>query len=138
MWVIDTDVVVAAIRSRTGASAEVVRRVLRGDVCIALSVAIVLEYESVATRAEHVAASGLSAEEILTVIDALTAVSVAVEPHFRWRPQLRDPDDEMILEAAVNARASTIVTFNRKDFGTASAKFGVEIMLPSQALESLK
>lgn len=138
IWVIDTDVVVAAIRSRTGASAEVVRLALQGDVRIALSVAIMLEYESVTTRTEHVVASALSVEEILNVIDALAAVSVTVEPHFRWRPQLHDPGDEMILEAAVNAGASTIITFNRKDFGKAAAKFGIEIMLPSQALESLK
>jgi PIN domain len=49
-----------------------------------------------------------------------------VETHFMWRPQLRDPADELVLEAAVNGQAGAIVTFNRRDFGTAPARFGAE------------
>jgi putative PIN family toxin of toxin-antitoxin system len=134
MIVIDTDVIVAAIRSRTGGSAELVRRVLRREVKIALSVAMVLEYEAVGTRAEHLAAGQHSAGDVLTLIDALVSLSGPVEGHFRWRPQLRDPNDEMILEAAVNARAEAIVTFNKRDFEPASAKFGVDLLSPREAL----
>jgi putative PIN family toxin of toxin-antitoxin system len=131
--VLDTDVLIAALRSRTGASAELVRRVLRGHVEIAATVAIILEYEAVATRVEHVEASGLTVGEGVNVIDALAARAKPVELSFRWRPQLRDPDDEMLLEAAVNAGAA-VVTFNRRDFLPAALMFGVELLLPVEAL----
>ena len=138
LWVLDTDVIVAAVRSQTGASAEIVRSVLRGEVEIALSVAMVLEYEAVATRPDHIAASGFGRGEILDVIDALALLSKPVEMHFRWRPQLRDADDEMILEAAVNGQATAIVSFNRKDFARVPGRFGIETLLPREALEKLK
>ena len=138
MWVMDTDVVVAALRSRQGASAELVRLALRGEIMLGLSVAMVLEYEEVATRAEHVDASGLSVEEIVAVIDALVSVATPIEPHFLWRPQLRDADDEMVLEAAVNGGASAIVTFNRRDFELPARRFGVTVLAPGEALEMVK
>lgn len=74
----------------------------------------------------------------MTLIDVLAARAKPVEMHFRWRPQLRDADDEMILEAAVNAQATAIVSFNRKDFAPVPSRFGIEILLPREALESLK
>lgn len=138
MWILDTDVIVAMIRSREGASAELVRTVLRGEVEVGLSVALAIEYEAVATRVEHLAAGELTQEQALTVIDALISVSVPVGSHFRWRPQLRDADDEMVLEAAVNGGATAIVTFNRKDFAAAAKRFGIEVILPRQALELLR
>lgn len=138
MWVIDTDVIVAMIRSREGASAELVRAALRGEAEIGLSVALAIEYEAVATRPEHLSAGGLAQDQALTVIDALISVAVPIGSHFRWRPQLRDADDEMVLEAAVNGGASAIVTFNRKDFADAAMRFGVEVILPRQALEILE
>ena len=100
--ILDTDVIVAALRSSTCASAEIVRRVLQGDLLIEVSVAMVLEYEAVSTRREHLRAGDLSAAEALIVIDALAAVALPIDIHFRWRPQLRDVDDEMVLEAAIN------------------------------------
>jgi predicted nucleic acid-binding protein len=57
-----------------------------------------------------------------------------VETHFLWRPQLRDPADEMVLEAAVNGQAKAMVTFNAKDFGSAPSKFGIDMLLPREAL----
>ena len=136
--ILDTDVIIAAIRSRTGASAEIVRRVLRGDLQIEASVAVVLEYEAVATRQEHLDAGGLTAAEALQVIDALAAQARPVEIHFRWRPQLRDADDEMVFEAAINAEDRTIITFNRRDFAGAAERFDVALATPAQFLESLK
>jgi putative PIN family toxin of toxin-antitoxin system len=136
--ILDTDVIVAAIRSNTGASAEIVRRVLQGDLLIEASVAMVLEYEAVATRNEHLRAGSLSEAEALTVIDALAAVARPIEIHFRWRPQLRDSDDEMVLEAAINAQDRTIVTFNTRDFAMAADRFGVALATPAQFLESMK
>lgn len=57
-----------------------------------------------------------------------------VETHFLWRPQLRDPNDEMVLEVAVNGRADALVTFNLRDYGSVPSRFGVELMLPREAI----
>jgi putative PIN family toxin of toxin-antitoxin system len=136
--ILDTDVIVAAIRSTSGASAEIVRRVLRWEMRIEMSVALVLEYEAVVTRAEHLQAGGLTGAEATNLIDALAAVADPVDIHFRWRPQLRDADDEMVLEAAINAQDRTIVTFNTRDFAMAADKFNVALATPRQILEILK
>ena len=136
--ILDTDVIVAAIRSSTGASAEIVRRVLQGELTFEASVALVLEYEAVSTRPQHLSAGGLSETEALGVIDALASLALEIEIHFRWRPQLRDADDEMVLEAAINAKERTIVTFNVRDFAMAADKFGIALVTPAQFLRSLK
>jgi predicted nucleic acid-binding protein len=72
------------------------------------------------------------------VIDALAALAQPVEIHFRWRPQLRDTDDEMVLEAAINAQDQTIVTFNRRDFVGAADRFNVIVLTPAEFLEKSK
>ena len=135
--ILDTDVIIAALRSTKGASAEIIRRVLRGDIRIELTVAMALEYEAVATRAEHLIAGELTATEALNLIDSLAAMAKPVEIHFRWRPQLRDVDDEMVLEAAINANDRTIVTFNARDFAGAE-RFDVKVLSPREILERLK
>lgn len=61
-----------------------------------------------------------------------------VETHFMWRPQLRDPADELVLDAAINGRASAIVTFNRRDFGSIPARFGIEVVIPAQVLRRIR
>ena len=68
------------------------------------------------------------------MVDALVGVSEVVEVHYQWRPQLTDASDEMVLEAAVNGRADEIVTFNRKDYGSGPARFGIEVLSPAAAL----
>ena len=133
--ILDTDVIIAAIRSTKGASAEIVRRVLRGEMHIELTVAMALEYEAVVMREEHLRAGELTAADALNVIDALAALATPIEIHFRWRPQLRDADDEMILEAAINANDRTIVTFNTRDFVGAAERFGVALASPREILE---
>ena len=71
-------------------------------------------------------------------LSALVAMAEPVETHFLWRPQLRDPNDEMVLDAAVNGRADAIVTFNLRDYGTAPAQFGVKVLLPREAIARIK
>ena len=88
--------------------------------------------------AEHRLAAGLSDREVGIFVDAVTALAQPVETHFLWRPQLRDPNDEMALEAAVNGRVDVLVTFNLRDFGTAPARFGVEVLIPREALKRIK
>jgi len=83
-----------------------------------------LEYELVLTRPEHLAASGASREDVSAVLDELASVGKRVELMIRTRPMLPDPNDEMVLETAINGRANAIVTFNDRDFRPVAARFG--------------
>jgi putative PIN family toxin of toxin-antitoxin system len=132
--VLDTSVLVAGVRSPTGASAEILRRVLQGELTMLASVPLFAEYEAVATRPDHLAAAGASRDEVVNLLDALAGWLEPVEIRFLWRPQLRDADDEMVLEAAVNGGADAIVTFNRRDFEAAAARFGLAVLLPAALL----
>jgi predicted nucleic acid-binding protein len=67
-------------------------------------------------------------------LDAVVAMAEPVKTHFLWRPQLHDPNDEMVLEAAVNGGAVALVTFNVRDYGSAPAQFGIEVLLPREAI----
>lgn len=136
--VLDTDVVVAAMRSPTGASAAILQFVRQGRATLLLSVALALEYEAVCFQAEHRLASGLSEEEVEIFLTAVIAMAEPVTTHFLWRPQLRDAGDEMVLEAAVNGRADALVTFNVRDFGTVPAQFGIKLLTPRQAITRVK
>lgn len=136
--VLDTDVVVAGLRSPSGASAELLRLARHGKFVPAVSVPLVLEYESVMTRPEHLAQSGLRDDDVQAVIDVLVSVAEWVRIDYRWRPQTRDPADEMVLETAINAGADAIVTFNRRDFGAAPARFAIGCWLPGETLEKLR
>ena len=89
------------------------------------------------TRAQHLAASKLSAKDVGKLLDAVASVGEPVRPVFLWRPSLRDADDDMVLEVAVNGRADAIVTFNRRDFRPATEWFGIEVLLPGAAIERL-
>ena len=122
--VLDTDAVVAAMRSPTGASAAIVRAVRQRQATLLLSVPLAMEYEAVCRRPEHRMEAGLSEREVEIFLDAIIALAEPVLTHFLWRPQLRDPNDEMVLEAAVNGRAEALVTFNVRDYGTAASQFG--------------
>jgi putative PIN family toxin of toxin-antitoxin system len=132
--VLDTDVVVAAMRSPTGASAAVLRLLDDGIGTLLLSVPLALEYQATCQLAEHRLASGLEADEVAVFVDTLIAIAEPVEIYYLWRPQLRDAADEMVLEAAVNGRADTLVTFNQRDYGTAPARFGIELLRPGEVL----
>lgn len=135
--VLDTDVIVAAMRSPRGASAALLEAALDGAVTMLANVALMLEYETVCARAEHLKAAALSREELEVFLDGVAAIVEPVEAHYVWRPRLRDPGDEMVLEAAVNGRAQAIVTFNARDYGNAPAEFGVRLVLPRDALKRL-
>ena len=135
---LDTDVVVAAMRSPAGASAALLQAARLHKLTLVVSVALAIEYESVCVKAEHRLASGLSEAEIDVFVTAIIAMAEPVETYFLWRPQLRDPGDEMVLEAAVNGRADALVTFNMRHFADVPARFGVEVLLPKEAIERIR
>jgi predicted nucleic acid-binding protein len=97
-------------------------------------VALALEYEAVCSRPEHRLAADLSEYEVNVFVDAILALAEPVTMHFLWRPQLRDPCDEMVLETAINGEADALVTFNAKDFGDAPRHFGVDLLLPRDVI----
>ena len=136
-FVLDTTVIVAGLRSQTGASAALIDRALSGSFVLVLSVALALEYEAVCREPEQRIASGLSEPEVETIVTALCAVAEPVETRFLWRPQLHDPADEMVLEAAINGAADALGSFNRQDFGPVPARFGIALLSPQEALRRL-
>ena len=103
-----------------------------------MSVSLSLEYEAICRKPEHRSAAGLSLGETEVFVDAVIALAEPVETHFLWRPQLRDPSDEMVLEAAVNGRAEGLITFNTRDYGDVPLRFGVEVLLPREAVTRLR
>ena len=115
-YVLDTDVMVAALLSDRGASRQLLLAALNRRFELLLSVPLILEYEAVLTRPQHLVACGLNRAEVGRVLDDLAAVARPVRLAFRWRPRLSDPDDDMVLETAINGSASAIVTFNQRDF----------------------
>lgn len=136
--VLDTNVIVAGLRSPKGASAALLGKVLGGQCRIVLSVPLVLEYEAICMLAEHRIESGLHEAQIEMFISTLCGLADEVETHFLWRPQLRDPADEMVLETAVNGHADAIVTFNTRDFGNACERFGLLLLTPQDVLKRIE
>ena len=135
---LDTAVVVAALRSPKGASAAILRAARRGQVRLFASVPQALEYEAVASQGEHRLASGLSESNLELFLTTVVAMAEPAETHFLWRPQLPDPGDEMVLEVAINGHADALVTFNVRDFGDVPGRFGVEVLLPREVMRRIK
>jgi putative PIN family toxin of toxin-antitoxin system len=135
---LDTDIVDAAMRSPRGASAAILTAARQNRTVLVASVSLALEYEAVCRRAEHRLDAVLSEEQVDTFINVVIAISEPVVTHFLWRPQLRDPGDEMVLEAAVNGRADALVTFNIRHYGSIPSRFGIAVVLPREALERIE
>jgi putative PIN family toxin of toxin-antitoxin system len=136
--VLDTDVIVAAIRSPAGASAALLLAIDDGLAEMLATVPLFLEYEAICHRPEHMLASGLRSSELAAFFDRLVELVVPIEPWFLWRPQLHDAADEMVLEAAVNGQADALVSFNRRHFLPAAERFGLPILLPGETLGRLR
>lgn len=132
--VLDTSVLVAAARSRLGASFQIVRMLEPdGPFQIALSVPLALEYEMALKRQ-----TDLSEEDADVIVDYLCQVADLRRIHFLWRPFLRDPADEMVLEVAVEAEADVIVTHNIRDFRDVEEQFDIRVIRPGAFLELLE
>ncbi len=131
--VLDTNVLVAALRSRNGASFQLLSRVTSKQFELHLTVPLAMEYEDVLHRPGLLS---LPAAAIDAVLDMVCAVAIPQDVHFLWRPQLRDPSDELVLEAAVNASVDFLVTHNLRDFAAAD-RFAVQVVTPGQFLKRL-
>jgi putative PIN family toxin of toxin-antitoxin system len=136
--VLDTSVLLAVFRGRRGASSAILQLVARGKLHPLVTTALFLEYEEVLLRAEQRLATKMSAGDVESALAAFAAASEAVEVHFRWRPQLTDPADELVLEAAVNGRADALVTHNLRDFVKAAERFELRVITPQECLKELK
>jgi predicted nucleic acid-binding protein len=135
--VLDTDALVAALRSSSGASRQVFLAALEGRFRLLVSVPLVLEYEAVLKRPEHLTASGLTGLEVERILDDLVGISTPVGAGFRWRIPMNDPNDAMVLEAAINGGADAIITFNVRHFMKASEPYRLKIITPAYALREI-
>lgn len=132
--VLDTNVLYSGLRSRRGASFQVLSLLGEDAFSVHVSVPLVLEYEEVLMRRRG--DLGLTANDVTDVIDYVCSVAGLHEIHFLWRPRLRDPDDEMVLELAVTAGCDAIVTFNKRDFPGVET-FGLTLLTPHELLETI-
>jgi putative PIN family toxin of toxin-antitoxin system len=132
--VIDTNVIVAALRSRRGAAHKLLRMVDKGKFQINVSVPLVLEYEASAKRL--IGDTALTAQDIDDVVDYLCSIANRQDIYYLWRPVSSDPKDDMVLELAVAAHCEIIVTFNKRDFREAG-QFGVRVLTPREFLHHI-
>ena len=126
--VLDTNVLVAAMRSRRGASYKLLTLLGSGKFEVSVSVGLVLEYEDALRRRVP-----LGEDDVDNVLDYLCAVANKPRVYYLWRPMLRDPNDDLVLEVAVAGGCEAIVTFNRRDFRGAD-RFGVRVLSPRELL----
>lgn len=136
--VLDTSVIVAGLRSRLSASHGLLELVAEERLIALVSTALFLEYEEALKRPEQRSATGMHEDDIDGFMAAFASAAEPVEVHFLWRPQLADPDDEIVLEVAVNGRAQAIVTHNVRHFRPAVRDFGIEVMTPGAFLKRIK
>ena len=136
-YLLDTNVLVAAFRSRTGASHAIVRRALLGSLPIVMHQKLVYEYRDVLSRPDMLAGNGISFDEAEIVLAHLVARAHAVDVRYLWRPNLRDEGDNFVLEIAIAAWPCTIVTHNIADFTQAEMRFQVPVCTPGTLLKSL-
>jgi len=136
--VLDTSALVAGLRSDAGASRRLLLGALERRFVMLASVTLFIEYQAVATRPEHLAAARLSEQDVCVLLDAFANIVERVRLAYLWRPMLRDPDDDMVLETAVNGRADAIVTFNSRDFGAVASSFGIAILSPGAAVRRME
>ena len=130
--VADTNVFVTALRSQFGASYKLLSLIDKDKFKLNLSVPLALEYEEVAKR--MMGEIALNEQEIDDILDFVISNSKQWDIYYLWRPQLKDPGDDMVLELAVTANCNYIITYNVKDF-KGIENFGIEVMTPKEFLE---
>ena len=136
--VLDTCVIIAALRSRNGASRVVLDWVSERLLVPLLTPALFLQYEDVLKRPEQLQACRLTSAQVDLILAALASAAEPITIHYSWRPQLPDAGDELVLEAAVNGRADALVTYNFRHFAVAAARFGLRVARPIEVLEEVR
>jgi putative PIN family toxin of toxin-antitoxin system len=133
--VLDTSVIVAAFRSRNGASGRLLELVLDRRIRLVATAALYIEYEAVLKRSNQIEVHGYTPEEIDRFLVLLAGFTDKAEIHYQWRPQLSDADDEFVLEAAISGNAEAIATHNTRDFLPAAGHFGIQVATPGIILK---
>jgi putative PIN family toxin of toxin-antitoxin system len=132
--VLDTNVLFAGLRSQRGASYKLLT--ILNDIRwqLNISTALLFEYEEILKRQQ--AQLGLSLEDIDNVIEAICSIANKRSIFYLWRPILNDPDDDFLLDLAVESQADYIITYNQKDLQAAN-KFGIKVVTPKQFLQEM-
>ena len=128
---------VAAFDSPTGAARQLLLAVLDERITMVASSALFLEYEAVLTRPPILEMIGTDRRSVLTMLDKLTDIAVPVTSRFLCRPIAADPDDDMVLEAAINGGADVVASFNIKDMRAGAERFGIQVVRPADVLRRL-
>ena len=134
-FVLDTNVLTAAARSRNGASHALLASLPHSDFQPAVSVALFVEYRAILLRPENLA--GRNPAQVDGFLDYLLSIASLQEIYFLWRPVLPDPNDDMVLELAVAARCEYIVTYNRRDF-RGCERWGISAITPAELLRRMR
>lgn len=111
------------------------RTIAEGQILPLVTIALFLEYEEVLKRRGQREAHGLDLAAVDRFLAALARACEGVDVSFRWRPQLADPGEELVLEAAVNGRAKVLVTYNVRHVARAAGRFGLTVMRPGELLK---
>src|SRR6202158_711970 len=133
--ILDTSVLISGLRSSLGASYVLLDLVGSGRFNIGLTTALVLEYE--ATCMKSLLALTLTADDVKELLDYFCHVAKLAAIRFRVRPSVADPDDELVLEAAIASGSEWIVTHNIRDMAAGAARYGIEVITPGEALRRL-
>lgn len=133
--IIDTNVVYSALRSRRGASFRLMSLLNSGKFEINLSVPLILEYEDVLKRKQSTL--NVTTDQIDQILDYLCQIGNCHDVYYLWRPILRDPGDDLILELAVRANCKYIVTYNKEDFEGVK-DFGIHVVTAKEYLQIIK
>lgn len=134
-YLLDTNVLISALRSRQGASHALVRRVLQGKLAITMHHKLLTEYQDVLSRPETLKSLVFSWEEIEAILAFIVAEAHEVNVNYLWRPNLKDEGDNFVMELAVAASPCILVTHNTKDFIAGELSFrNVWIKTPQQVL----
>ena len=133
--VIDTNVILSALQSKKGKSFELISKITEDVFDFAISVPLTLEYEAVLKR--KLDRTIFTDSDIEDFINYLCKVGIKTKLFYLWRPYLKDPFDDHVLEVTIQSNASTIVTYNKKDFKEAE-NLGLKILTPKDFLETLQ
>jgi putative PIN family toxin of toxin-antitoxin system len=136
--VIDTGVLLSAFLSPEGASRQLVLDALDRKFALLLSTSLLLEYEAVLHRPQHLARARATDTEVKEILDALAGVCVPVVFDYNWRPTGAHADDELVVETAINGHADVLATFNLKDMRNTGTLLGFEAQRPGPLIRRIR